>query len=55
MQILPIGIQGFEKLRNANAVYVGKTKYIWNLITNGTVYFLSRPREKRMVKSWKRA
>jgi hypothetical protein len=44
MQILPIGIQGFKKLRNANAVYVDKTKHIWDLIANGSVYFLSRPR-----------
>jgi hypothetical protein len=44
MKALPIGIQDFEKLRNANAVYVDKTKHIWNLVATSTVYFLSRPR-----------
>jgi hypothetical protein len=44
MNMLPIGIQSFEKLRNANAVYVDKTQHIWNLVNNGSVYFLSRPR-----------
>jgi hypothetical protein len=42
--MLPIGIQSFEKLRKSNAIYVDKTKHIWNLIDNGSVYFLSRPR-----------
>jgi hypothetical protein len=42
--MLPIGTQTFEKLRNDNAVYVDKPKHINNLITNGRVYFLSRPR-----------
>jgi hypothetical protein len=41
---LPIGIQTFEKLREANAIYVDKTKYILELIQSGSVYFLSRPR-----------
>ena len=44
MKKLPIGIQTFEKLRNADAIYVDKTDHIWNLINNGSVYFLSRPR-----------
>ena len=44
MKKLPIGIQTFEKLRNSNAVYVDKTEHIYNLINNGSVYFLSRPR-----------
>jgi Holliday junction resolvase-like predicted endonuclease/phosphoserine phosphatase len=44
MKMLPIGIQSFEKLRNASAVYVDKTQHIWNLINSGSVYFLSRPR-----------
>jgi Holliday junction resolvase-like predicted endonuclease len=42
--MLPIGIQAFEKLRNASAVYVDKTQHIWNLVNCGSVYFLSRPR-----------
>jgi Holliday junction resolvase-like predicted endonuclease len=44
MKMLPVGIQSFEKLRNLNAIYVDKTQHIWNLISNGSVYFLSRPR-----------
>ena len=39
---LPIGIQDFEKLRQGGYLYVDKTKYLIDLIDNGTVYFLSR-------------
>ena len=41
---LPIGIQGFEKLRTDNFLYVDKTKYIYELVHNNVPYFLSRPR-----------
>lgn len=41
---LPIGIQGFEKLRTDNFLYVDKTKYIYQLVHNNVPYFLSRPR-----------
>ena len=41
---LPVGIQDFEKLRKMDCVYVDKTKYLVDLIDEGTVYFLSRPR-----------
>jgi hypothetical protein len=44
MKTLPIGLQTFEKLRSNNLLYVDKTKYIYDLITNGSVYFFSRPR-----------
>lgn len=44
MKKLPIGIQSFEEIRNNNYYYIDKTKYIWNLIHTGKVYFLSRPR-----------
>lgn len=44
MRKLPIGIQSFEKLRQGDYIYIDKTKYIWNLVHDGTVYFLSRPR-----------
>jgi Holliday junction resolvase-like predicted endonuclease len=44
MKKLPIGIQSFEKLRTNNFLYVDKTKEIHRLITEGNVYFLSRPR-----------
>ena len=41
---LPIGIQTFEKLRTEGCVYVDKTKYLVDLIDNGSIYFLARPR-----------
>ena len=41
---LPIGIQGFEKLRTEDFLYVDKTEYIFRLVHNNVPYFLSRPR-----------
>lgn len=41
---LPVGIQDFEKIRTGNYLYIDKTKYIWDLVNRGFVYFLSRPR-----------
>ena len=41
---LPVGIQGFEGLRNDGYVYVDKTEYIYRLVHEGKPYFLSRPR-----------
>ena len=41
---LPIGVQDFEDLRTNNYLYVDKTAYIYQLITSGKPYFLSRPR-----------
>jgi hypothetical protein len=41
---LPIGIQDFGDIRNSGYLYVDKTKYLIDLIDNGKVYFLSRPR-----------
>ncbi len=41
---LPVGIQGFEKLRTDNFLYVDKTEYIYKLAHNNVPYFLSRPR-----------
>lgn len=41
---LPVGIQGFEKLRTDNFLYVDKTEYIYRLAHNNVPYFLSRPR-----------
>lgn len=40
----PIGIQSFEKIREDGFVYVDKTKLIYDLVSDGTIYFLSRPR-----------
>jgi Holliday junction resolvase-like predicted endonuclease len=44
MKKLPIGIQTFEKIREDDNLYVDKTEYIHQLVTSGSVYFLSRPR-----------
>ncbi|QEN05602.1 hypothetical protein EW093_13055 [Thiospirochaeta perfilievii] len=44
MTKLPTGIQTFSKIREDNYAYVDKTRDIYNLINNGTYYFLSRPR-----------
>jgi hypothetical protein len=41
---LPIGIQTFEKIRQANAVYVDKTGYLPGLSNLGGVVFCARPR-----------
>jgi len=41
---LPIGIQTFETIRSEGYVYVDKTKYLVDLIDNGKIYFLARPR-----------
>ena len=41
---LPIGIQSFKDLREKGFLYVDKTEYLFRLINNSKVYFLSRPR-----------
>ena len=40
----PIGIQTFERIINEGYVYVDKTALIYRLVTEGSIYFLSRPR-----------
>lgn len=40
----PIGIQSFEQIREEGYVYVDKTALIYDLVTKGKIYFLSRPR-----------
>ena len=40
----PIGIQSFAQIREDGYVYVDKTALIYNLVTTGKIYFLSRPR-----------
>lgn len=40
----PIGIQDFESIINGGYVYVDKTDLIYRLVTDGKIYFLSRPR-----------
>ena len=41
---LPIGLQTFRTLREADYYYVDKTPYVQRLMAEGTHYFLSRPR-----------
>lgn len=43
-RIYPIGIQNFEKIRKDNYVYVDKTALIYQMVSSGSYYFLSRPR-----------
>src|SRR5688572_24603695 len=41
---LPIDVASFNVMMTQNYVYVDKTRYIYDLITAGRFYFLSRPR-----------
>ena len=41
---LPIGIQDFPRIRQEGFLYVDKTALVHKLATEGSVYFLSRPR-----------
>ena len=42
---LPIGIQYFAEVRNANCVYIDKTEYLYKICRPpNRPYFLSRPR-----------
>ena len=40
----PIGIQNFEKIIDNDYVYVDKTALVYDLVHNGNIYFLCRPR-----------
>lgn len=42
--IYPIGVQSFQKLREGNAIYVDKTRFVWKLANQMAPVFLSRPR-----------
>jgi hypothetical protein len=44
MRRLPVDLSTFSELRENNYVYVDKTEYIYQMITGGRRYFLSRPR-----------
>ena len=44
MKKLPIGIQTFSEIRNSDYIYVDKTMYVHQVVTDGKYYFLSRPR-----------
>lgn len=40
----PIGIQDFESVITDGYVYVDKTALVYDMVHNGKIYFLSRPR-----------
>ena len=40
----PIGIQSFENIIEDGYVYVDKTALVYDLVHNGNIYFLCRPR-----------
>lgn len=40
----PIGIQNFEKIRRGGYAYVDKTASMYKMVSEGSYYFLSRPR-----------
>jgi len=42
--LYPLGIQKFEKARNAGCVYIDKTEMIYKMVSEGCYYFLGRPR-----------
>jgi hypothetical protein len=44
LQRLPIGIQSFENIRQGGDIYIDKTQYIYQLINNHHIAFISRPR-----------
>ncbi|MDR1237020.1 MAG: AAA family ATPase, partial [Propionibacteriaceae bacterium] len=44
MKKLPVGLQTFRKLREGDYLYADKTKYVYDLASQGKYFFLSRPR-----------
>jgi hypothetical protein len=44
IQKYPIGLQDFGGIRTENYLYVDKTKYVHQIVTEAKYYFLSRPR-----------
>ncbi len=40
----PVGIQTFQDIINGGYVYVDKTDLVYSLVSEGKIYFLSRPR-----------
>ncbi len=43
-RMFPIGMQTFGDIRRREAIYIDKTDLIYQLVTEGKVYFFSRPR-----------
>ena len=44
MKRLPLGIQNLKEIIEGGYVYVDKTRYVYDLVSNAKHYFLSRPR-----------
>ncbi|MEM8527182.1 MAG: AAA family ATPase [Bacteroidota bacterium] len=44
MKKLPVGLQGFKRIIEDDLLYIDKTARIYELISSGKLYFLSRPR-----------
>ncbi|MDR1165950.1 MAG: ATP-binding protein [Deltaproteobacteria bacterium] len=44
MKKLPLGVQTFEEIIEGGYVYADKTNYVYDLVSEGKAYFLSRPR-----------
>lgn len=44
MMKYPVGMQSFDQLIEQGYVYVDKTALVYQLVTTGKIYFLSRPR-----------
>lgn len=44
LQLLPLGVQDFKKLREENKFYVDKTRLVYELTHTNSAVFLSRPR-----------
>ena len=40
----PIGIQSFDQIIEDGYVYIDKTALVYDMVKNGKIYFLSRPR-----------
>ncbi len=40
----PIGMQSFDQIREEGYLYVDKTELVYDLVSKGKIYFLSRPR-----------
>ena len=44
LKLFPIGLQDFARIRRDGYYYVDKTAIIYEMVSTGSVYFLSRPR-----------
>ncbi|MDR3203466.1 MAG: AAA family ATPase [Deltaproteobacteria bacterium] len=44
MKLLPFSLQTFQNIITGGYVYVDKTKYVYDAVSKGKAYFLSRPR-----------